>query len=55
MEENKQIIEVEYDKNMVQEDIKAQEENNEEMILQDGFNIEEVEEILGEGAEIIEK
>lgn len=55
MEENKQIIEVEYDEEMVQEDIKAQEENNEELILQDEFNADEVEEMLGEGAEIIEE
>lgn len=55
MEETKQIIEVEYDKNMVQDDIRAQEENNEELILQDEFNADEVEEMLGEGAEIIEE
>ena len=55
MEENKQIIEVEYDKNMVQEDIRAQEEDNEKLILQDAFNTEEAEDMLGEGAEIIEE
>lgn len=55
MKENEQIIEVEYDKEMVQDDIKAQEENNEELILQDELNTDEVEEMLGEGAEIIEE
>lgn len=55
MEENKQIIEVEYNKEMVEEDIKAQSENNDEVILQDSFNTDEVEEMLGEGAEIIEE
>lgn len=55
MEEKEQVIEVEYDKDMVEEDIKAQEENNEELVLQDAFNDEEVEEMLGEGAEIIEE
>lgn len=53
MKESKQIIEVEYDKEMVEEDIKAQKENNEELILQDSFNTDEVEELLGEGAEVI--
>ena len=55
MKENKQIIEVEYDKEMVEQDIKAQEENNEELTLQDVFNTDEVEELLGEGGEIIEE
>ena len=55
MKKNEQIIEVEYDKEMVQDDIKAQEENNEELILQDELNADEVEEMLGEGAEIIEE
>ena len=55
MKKNKQIIEVEYDQDMVKQDIKAQEENNEELTLQDVFNTDEVEELLGEGGEIIEK
>lgn len=47
-----QIIEVEYNEEMVQEDLQAQEEQNEEMLLQDIFNEDEIEDLLGEGAEI---
>lgn len=53
MKEKKQIIEVEYDKKMVEQDIQAQKENNEELTLQDEFNTDAVEELLGEDAEII--
>lgn len=55
IKENKQIIEVEYNEEMVNEDKKAIKEKNIELIVQDVFNIDEVEELLGEGAKLIEK
>ena len=45
--------EVEYDKKMVEQDIQAQKENNEEFTLQDEFNTDEIEDLLGEDAEVI--
>lgn len=55
MKEKKQVIEVEFDELMVKEDTQAQQENNEELLVQDSFNTDEVEDMLGEGAEIIEE
>ena len=49
-----QIIEVEYNKEMVEEDKKAFEENNTELIEQDTFNKDTIEDLLGEGADLIE-
>lgn len=49
-----QVVEVEYDKQMVVDDIKAEQEQNEEELLQDTFNEDGIEELLGEGAEIDE-
>lgn len=51
--EEKQIIEVKFNEELVKEDLKAQEENNEELIVQDTFNEDGVDELIGEGAEII--
>ena len=51
---NEQIIEVEYDKDMVEADLKAQEENDLVMLEQDTFNQDSVEQLLGEGATIDE-
>ena len=53
MKENKQIIEVEYDQELVKKDIEAQKESNEELTLKDEFNTDEIEDLLGEGAEVI--
>ena len=53
MKENKQIIEVEYDQELVKKDIEVQKESNEELTLQDEFNTDEIEDLLGEGAEVI--
>lgn len=53
MKENKQIIEVEYDQELVKKDIEAQKESNEKLTLQDEFNTDEIEDLLGEGAEVI--
>ena len=53
MKENKQIIEVEYDQELVKKDIEAQKESNEELTLQAEFNTDEIEDLLGEGAEVI--
>ena len=53
MKENKQIIEVEYDQELVKKDIEAQKESNEELTLHDEFNTDETEHLLGEGAEVI--
>lgn len=49
-----QVVEVEYDKQMVIDNIKAEEEQNEEELLQDTFNEDGIKELLGEGAEIDE-
>lgn len=51
--ELEQVIDAEYDEEMVKEDIKAQEENNEELLVQDTFNEDSPEDMLGEGAEIV--
>lgn len=51
--ELEQVIDAEYDEEMVKEDLKAQEENNEELLVQDTFNEDSPEDMLGEGAEIV--
>lgn len=51
---DEQIIEVEYDKDMVEADLKAEEENDLEMLEQDTFNQDSVEQLIGEGAEVDE-
>lgn len=51
---DEQIIEVEYDKEMVEADLKAQEENDLVMLEQDTFNEDPIDKLLGEGAEIDE-
>lgn len=50
--EMEQIIEVEYNKDMVEEDLKAQKEQNEELLVQDNFNKDGIDKLLGEGVEI---
>lgn len=49
-----QVIEVDYNKEMVIEDQKATEENNQILLEQDTFNEDGIEELLGEGAEVDE-
>lgn len=51
-ENNNQVIEVDYDHEMVEADIQATQENNTIMLEQDTFNTDGIEELLGEGAEI---
>ena len=52
--EEKQVIEVEYNKEMVAEDLQIQNANNEEELVQDTFNEDGIDELLGEGAIIDE-
>lgn len=49
-----QVVEVDYNKEMVVEDQKATEENNQEMLEQDTFNEDGIDELLGEGATVDE-
>lgn len=54
MEKNQeQIIEVEFNKEMIEEDLKIQESGNEEELVQDTFNEDGIDELVGEGAEIV--
>ena len=47
-----QVVEVEFDSQMVVDDIIATQENNTEEIVQDTFNTDSLEEMLGEGVVI---
>ena len=53
-DKSEQVIEVEYDQAMIDEDLKIQASGVEEDLVQDNFNTDGVEDILGEGAEIDE-
>lgn len=47
-----QVVEVEYNEELLKEDIQAQEENNEELIVQDVFNEDSLTELNDEGVVI---
>lgn len=51
---DEQQIEVNYNHDIVEEDLKATAINDESMLLQDETNEDSVEELLGEGAELNE-
>lgn len=50
-----QIIEVEFDTQLLEDELEIQELGTEEDLVQDTFNTDSVEELLGEGAEINDK
>lgn len=49
MEKEKQIIEVEFNQNIVDKDLQIQKENIEEKLIQDTFNEDGMNELLEEG------
>lgn len=50
-----QRIEVEFDTQLLEDELEIQELGTEEDLVQDTFNLDSVEELLGEGAEINDK
>lgn len=49
MEKEKQIIEIKYNKDMLEEDVEMQKNGNEEYLIQDTFNEDSMNELLEEG------
>lgn len=50
-----QVVEVEYNKEMLVDDIQAQKDEDTELLIQDNLNEQNIDELVEEGAELIDE